>query len=238
MAIRFNLSTISPQSDILSAKIRLYRISVGYNGTKLDTICSVYTPSKDWTNIATWADYDVGQKWDNAGGDFSETPIITIQIKKSPLQTWFEFDVTDAVKEYVKNPSTYKGFIIAIPGGEDVTLEGSLDNNNEMVSSEATDKPDFTPRLEVTFSVTDIAQHNTLMTKQVQNVFVNHGIATIKFKKRAHRVLSLITVDGTVLNRLQRTQSVYSFPVDNASGIYFIKIIEGGQQNVVRVIAP
>lgn len=211
---------------------------MGYTGGNLprDTVCGVYTPAKDWTSLATWTTYDEGKSWDKAGGDFFTTPLTTIRITATPVNAWFEFNVTNAVKEYVKNPSLYKGFIIAIPGGDDVLLTGSLDNNNEMASSEATDTPDLTPRLEVTYTTIGISQNSVARIKSLQSLSVQRGTITATFSRIQHRSVSLFSANGQLVSSVIGARSIYSLSVETA-GVYFMRIAGTAEEQVLRIVS-
>jgi len=112
--LKANLSSIPVGSDIYSATLRLYAYqedntadeAVGAHRIKKDMVITQTT----WTSASLGTAWDTGGAWGAA--DIELTPETQITITQSSIPTWFEWSVTQMVKDWVGG--TYSNYGIAL----------------------------------------------------------------------------------------------------------------------------
>lgn len=148
-------------------------------------ICSLFTLSRDWNvDEVTWNKADASTEWANidpdtkvenkpegtkGGGDWNAGAIATA--KCAEADNWEVYDITDALKNILKNPDTYFGFA-AKPYWDNTgrTYKSSED-------SEQAKRPKLTVRYDDTDEIINIVSFNginknILIDKSSQNLKV------------------------------------------------------------------
>lgn len=211
MAIRFDVSSIPATTNVVKAELEVYTYdrwgttTAVKNGRK-----NLYRITKAWDESkVTWR-----TPWSKQGGDFSSTAIG--QSNTTSINVWEKFDVTNDIKQLVKNPSQNYGFMLVFP------------RNNygaKMRSSEYTNT-EYRPKLTVTYEKpTNIAQTQKLVKDQfvVKNVANEFKIYIPQNNENCN--VALIDARGGVLSsfaaKSNRWHSVGMIP---SSGVYFISI--------------
>ena len=106
--MKYTLPSLPPNSNVLSAKIRIYTIAA-INITSSRTV-AIHRISNSWSaGNVSWNIKD-GANWSSAGGDFVGTPTSTTP-SLAPLN-WIEFNVTADVITFLSNPESNHGWLI------------------------------------------------------------------------------------------------------------------------------
>ncbi len=139
--IRFDLSEIPPDSEILEAKLFLYHHSV--YGEQI----SIHRMLKNWTESgATWSEpcegcEPWGQGWSE--GNYVRSP--TFSQRVTQISRWFSWDVTEDVKTFLSGTPNYGWFLrSAQTTGTDETSTSFYSRNSK--------HPGLRPYLKVKFS--------------------------------------------------------------------------------------
>lgn len=111
--IRFDLTSIPRHAQVESATLSLY---ASYRSIADDIVASIYRMRRPWiANQATWQIASTGQPW--GGGGANDT---TVDRDGTPLDqkiltrtgTWYDFNITGAVRDWVAQPSANYGLAI------------------------------------------------------------------------------------------------------------------------------
>ncbi len=110
--IRFDLSGIPTGAVVEEATLSIH-CSATSNGNPLTA--EVYGLRRPWDeNAVTWNHASGGQPWEQAGAygdtDKAADSVDSVQIQR--LRTWYDWDVTSLVQEWVSNPQSNYGAII------------------------------------------------------------------------------------------------------------------------------
>jgi len=138
--LKFNLSSIPRNANILSAKLELYAYDVEYNVS-----LNVHKLLASWEEYeVTWYNRNRTVKWDNPGGDFG--PVIETKSFNSSGKVVFECGkIAEVVQEWVKNPESNYGFLLEADAPEDKFFYIYQTDWNEKLA----------PKLVVTYELTD-----------------------------------------------------------------------------------
>lgn len=125
--IKYDLSSVPKDKEIKSAKLGLYcntdNASTGSNA-------KVYYPKANWIqDEADWFESSTGNKWNNEGGDIGLKPVATFEVQNNAADSWFEFDLTETIKEYVSGEKENRGFIILLDDIDNLYIESSEAEN-------------------------------------------------------------------------------------------------------------
>ena len=160
-------------------RITLFCISGGVN-TEPDDVRdsgSVRIIPRSWIESeVTWASADASNPWTNKGGDFEPEVVVTVPFVESP--GWEEYNLTSAVKEFVKNPSSNFGVIIAsVTDYKDIQDQKSPDRL--YIASDYTDSIALRPKMTITTTTGII---NLATTKVFNNnIILNITSEGVKF---------------------------------------------------------
>ena len=128
--IRFDTSEIPSNSRVQSA--RLYLRLDYYDGGRPDLSprVSVYKVKRDWAaSEATWNAARSGEPWQVAGcdgsgdRDMSESAATVV----STVNTWYSWDITSLVADWVANPTGNKGMILISDAGRELRFYSADD---------------------------------------------------------------------------------------------------------------
>jgi len=118
----FDLSAYKTTDTISTAILSLYWYYPAAATRTSDTIVEVYRPVEWDPKYVTWNNRASGTPWTNAGGNWFDkngvsqgtTPYasVTFSASKVPDNKYYEFDVTQLVKEYVSGKYKNTGFFI------------------------------------------------------------------------------------------------------------------------------
>lgn len=137
--VRFNLSSISPDSTIISAVLSMKEAAT-YGQAR--TI-ALHRLTRDWIETsASWNRYNAFNAWTAGGGDFASTPSATALVVWYPsaILDWNTWDVTQDVQQFVTGASDNYGWLIK---------DNSEDTSQQywyFSSRESADKPKLTVR--------------------------------------------------------------------------------------------
>ena len=119
----FDLSEYSYAENISSATLSLHWFYPDGKERPKDTVMEVYRPAAAWNpENVTWNSRDKDVLWTQPGGDWYDkngvlqgnSPYATITFKGNTLpdNRYYELDVTELVKEYVRGKHENTGFLI------------------------------------------------------------------------------------------------------------------------------
>lgn len=118
----FNLSEYKDPEEVNSATLYLYWYSPESVRSE-DTVIEIYRPASTWnSSYVSWNSSDNGVLWNNPGGDWfdknntsqGDMPYASITLSGNvlPDKRYYEFNVTDLVKEYISGKYENTGFLI------------------------------------------------------------------------------------------------------------------------------
>jgi uncharacterized protein with WD repeat len=218
------------------AVLMIYKYD-NYNGYQNPNTFNVYRITNEWEeSSANWTKRTSTSNWSNAGGDYNNTVIATYDYNGN-YNGWFDFTVTDAVKDMISDPSSDYGFLISI---EDLNPGSSGESHNVEAyfhSTEA-DNDDLKPHLVIKGSGTSIntKQHtvNLFQKKLTRNVL------SLFFpeKNREMFTVTITDISGKTLLRKKISGSVnkVQFHLDYSAGLYCISVSTQRFQQVKNII--
>lgn len=218
-AIKFDLSNIGISADeITKAELSFY-FFFGQPVFPTDTdICTLYTITKDWEESSiTWNNAKSGSAWDKPGGDFNSTPIATKKCER--VNKWETYDVTDAVKNMVANPSSNHGFLLAVPHDNTGRSYWSSEYDNEGDKS-------LRPKLTITPPIS--IRIGKFTNQLIKGIRITNTPGKLKFFIPLNRKYSvgIFTVKGKKLASFTGSNAKwFETPVEVfPSGTYFLRI--------------
>jgi len=139
--LRFDLSSLPAGANILSATMSVH---VDYRTNDFSLPVNLYSMFRPWDEMqATWISATNSVAWAvpgaNGGSDRSTTA--TASATMSNIYTWYDFDVTDLVRQWVTNASNNKGVILKAGSGPSVAYG--------LRSSEYFANPNYRPKLTI-----------------------------------------------------------------------------------------
>lgn len=209
--IKYDLSSVPKDQDINSAVLSLYctedNASTGSNAM-------VYMPKADWVQSeADWFEYSEGNKWNKEGGDIGLKALATFEVKNDATDSWFEFDLTETIKEYVSGEKENRGFIILLDDVDNLYLESSEAENESQ-----------RPKLTIFTGETSVVA----VSKSALNSF-DYNVAGNEIRVRNiegnDALISLYTLQGKEVSSVGVVTSSASLKTDElAKGSYVLRV--------------
>jgi len=180
--IKFDLSTLPSQVQdiyVKKAELSLFNANSGKTRVREDgDSVSVKVCAKPWNESqVTWLTASTGTPWTTPGGDFASGIISTRAF--SDNGTWETYDVTPAIKTFLKTPSANHGLIIA----GTIDFKGILTTSTphrQYASSEFTDVPGMGPKLAITYNTSAIS-YTAPANLLGKNISVHVNAERVKF---------------------------------------------------------
>jgi dienelactone hydrolase len=116
--IQFDVDIIPPDAQIIKAELKFYVTYQAYGDTDTSLGTSVYQLTRDWKqDEATWYQATDENTWATAGAeaiplDRLPSPITTLLLEPSDRNQYVRYDVTQAVQDWVNDPSSNKGLLL------------------------------------------------------------------------------------------------------------------------------
>lgn len=121
MALRFDLQTIAPGTNVTEAKLRVYAFEAVLAA---NTSVNVYALAQSWdegtklgsgtADGATWNNRRPGSAWTTAGGTVSGAAVATQPVLSTFKTGWIEFDVTTLAQQWVDAPAANHGALLRV----------------------------------------------------------------------------------------------------------------------------
>lgn len=225
--IRFDLSKLAKDSDLKKATLNLYINDEprpeDNNFIKREKV-RLYKSERMWkANRTTWNFCDVRERirWGTPGGDFSEDGLLDTSALEIKETGWDSFDVTKAVKEYMKDPKKNKGFILV---ADTVEHDGNSTELRLYAMSENT-KKEFRPKLTLEGVTTPIKTVQGFTQRGFALVHNNKGL-TLTSKNEKIRSISIVSIAGKTIRhqKVPQKKSQYIDMSDLSVGSYFVVI--------------
>ena len=127
--LRFNLQSIPTSAIVNQATLRLYTYNRDYG---LPTDVQVYGLLRPWVDTqASWQSASGDSAWDQPGAsspgvDRSEAIYATRPV--STLSTWYSFDITALVAQWIANPGSNYGLLLRGAGSNSVSYSFASSN--------------------------------------------------------------------------------------------------------------
>ncbi|OPY25105.1 MAG: Disaggregatase related repeat protein [Methanomethylovorans sp. PtaU1.Bin073] len=118
----FDLSAYKPTDTISKATLSLYWY-YAESGRTSDTVVDIYRPAEKWdSKYVSWNNRVSGVSWTTAGGNWSDmngdsqgsVPYASVTFPKgmTPDNKYYEFDVTELVRAYIRGDYENTGFFL------------------------------------------------------------------------------------------------------------------------------
>lgn len=111
--VYFDTSAIPTNARVTSARLNVYLDN--YDDGKGPTIVSIYKVLADWNDTqATWNHRLTGVPWASPGctGTSDRSATVASSLQVNNVSTWYAWDVTSLVQEWVRNPADNKGMLL------------------------------------------------------------------------------------------------------------------------------
>lgn len=228
-ALKFNLSTIPKNVNITSAKLELYRFE-GVLGDKNTwdnpTTFEVRTITESWSAADNKLSSKLFSNWTDWGSSYNNE-LIGSDEYIPPTKGWFEFDVLEAVKNMVKNPSSNHGFMIFSNGYVKPENGGSVSKFRSATDPLKKQRP----KLTITYSdATDIA-HKSKQPNNKAELLLNSSTSNI--------IMSIINARGQeiVSSRVTSTIDIDNMIKPLKSGVYVCRYSSEGETLLTHKLA-
>jgi hypothetical protein len=158
VAIRFDLTSIPTTAVVSKAIMSFWCTDSWYTRGNTAAETNVHRASRAWEYVAdpwqAWTKASASTNWSKGGGDYGAS--VAKQAQPGRIYTdnggWYEYDITTAVQDMVKNPSGNNGFIIT----EDAGTDGPVFRSSHWTT--AAQRPKMTVTYAVTTAVNRRAQ--------------------------------------------------------------------------------
>jgi RHS repeat-associated protein len=140
MLLKFDVSSVPFESNILSADMALYLVS---NTSSNSANYDVHRVKKNWTNGATWRKYDGVTLWTDPGGDFG-SEVYATKSMDGTVVGWKHWYPSGLIQRWVDGTNTNQGLII----------KQATENVNNLLNFASIDHAETSkwPYLSVTYS--------------------------------------------------------------------------------------
>lgn len=187
----------------------------------------VFKASKKWNEMeATWFKASSSDWWNDEGGDFNSSMITSFDAPSNATNKWQEFDVTQAIQEFINNPDENHGFHLYM----NVTMV-----TLEYVSSESS-KEDKRPKLTVEYDATGVI-NQTYLKEEAINIHNVNNEYRIKVPFDGNSIVSVYGLSGKMLSQFNTssTTKTYTIPVSLKPGIHVVKINNNGRSFIKKL---
>jgi len=217
VVVKFDLSSVGIR-NVTKATLGMYvtrKYSSQYTASGKK---GAYALTKAWEpSSVTWT-----KPWSKAGGDFNASGnIITSPGEKQ----WDNFDVTEAVKQAVQDPSSNNGFIIR--------FEASTGSPAVLYASSIYKTADKRPILTIEGDMTSVA------TPKVNNsgISVMTTSQYVKVSALKNSTVSLFDMQGKTIFAANNVSNSISIPLAKSNAAYILKVT-GINTNFTQKIVP
>lgn len=166
----------------------------------------------------TWFQPKAGITWDNPGGDFNTTAVCQIESRPDATNSWEEYAVTGAIKEFHSDSSKNNGLLL---------LYQSTNRQDYYASGYETDKT-LRPKLTVTYVAnTAIKWHVKQSSPVSDGIVIRYNAHTIDFTAARHQfyTATLYTLSGKAIFNQSWMGTHHSLQVNTASrGVFILRI--------------
>ncbi len=203
--MKFDLDGISVNGEIVKATLGMF---VKKFGTSKDC----YKITASWNESSV--DWDINNS--------IEKPAL-VKNSSSSENSWEEFDVSKAIKEFIDNSAENHGFMIKIPFNQ-----STHEKNLVYVSSEASDATKR-PKLTIEYKEpTPIVQSKTIGTNGIQ-MKITDGHIALSIPLKDHYAVSVTNALGKTVYRSSgiAVQQWKTLSTNLNSGIHFVTLKRG-----------
>lgn len=142
--LRFNLSSIPANSDILRSRLALW-FDEDTNDEPIDIEAHALT--RGFTQDATWNTYNGTNSWTIPGGDFSSELGGETKIYNSYKEYWVDWGFTPTVEKWVREPDTNDGILLKAANEEKAGYDTFFQADNGLGAPEPNMEVEYEPRL-------------------------------------------------------------------------------------------
>lgn len=216
--VKFDLTQFDKNTVISNAKMELFVEAQPRGGI---ATARVFKASKEWNEMeATWFKASSSDWWSDEGGDYNNSMITSFEAPSNAVNKWQEFDVTDAIQEFIKSPNDNYGFHLYM----NVTMV-----TYEYVSSESS-KKDKRPKLTIEYDATDIMTHSQLKSNGIKIKKINDEYQiSVPFNDKT--TVSIYGVNGKMLTKfdIASSKKTHAIPLSLNPGIHLVKVQNKGK---------
>lgn len=229
MALKFDLSTISQNATVNSAKVRIYKHG-NFSMYRQPAEYDIHLITTDWSeSSANWT-----TPWTNEGGDYDANKIETYYYPGN-YNGWIEYTVTDAVQEMVEGTLDNYGFIIMDTKSNNNT-SSNQDQESYLHSKEASNQlhPELVVDYDVSSAITVKSNYNSILLKDITSTG-----NTITFTSATKQEISLYLHSATgrlILNRrnirIDVGKNAIILPKALSKGIFILTLYSGNDKGI------
>lgn len=192
--MQYDISSIDASADILSAVLRVYKHSNHVSYT-FPAAYTVHTITEKWSQESM----DWSNGWSTEGGTFDPQALDTFAYD-GEFNGWFEFNVTETIKEKLHDPESSFGFLVHVPGNPSTGV--SETNQESYFHSSESKELEFRPHIVVSLDGTSTAVAK--LVEQKAKVKIDNKILTIDAQEFSN--LEVYTFRGQLLKKYRLSQ--------------------------------
>lgn len=215
--VKFDLTQFDKNTEVNSAKMELFVEAQPRYGP---ATARLYRVSSDWDEMsATWFKSNSSNWWNDEGGDFNSNMITSFDAPASATNKWQEFDITELIQDFIKNPENNYGVHLYM----NVTMV-----TYEYVSSESS-KKDKRPKLTIDYNEpTAISVVNKYSDKKLE-IIKTENYLKISVPFEGNSLISVFNLNGKLISRfnIKGKNSIVKTQTSFKAGTYIIKANNG-----------
>lgn len=237
VVIRFDLSGLNIESvQKATFEINKYKTNLGAVGVDGNYDYTIYKITKPWDTYATWFKASSSSNWNSKGGDFSMPALDTFHYKKG-VNGWQRYDVTSAVNEFLKDPQSNHGFILAAYGGNDTQSDPSRNQNSLYHSSEYSTMISNRPKLTLVTDPSGLKNKPALNSGPQANIKTVCSKIACFLSDPGKKEITVSNYSGRIIFKSSTAVSNvwYEIPISLGKGAYVVSVKRAHAMRISKI---
>lgn len=191
---------------------------------------TLYTVTKQWNQKeANWNNATKATAWSKKGGDFNATAVA--KLTDTNYVQWENFDVTQAVKDFLKTPGSNYGFLLKFDSYTPSHLV-------LYASSEDVDSVKNRPKLTITVEEATGIIHAAVSQNNLIQVMRSNGSLKMHIPFKGNTAVSLLNMEGRQIASFTITANNQwiTLPGNVSSGMHIVRIQNATKTLTTKVL--